>query len=230
MRSAQIAIAILLVVTVAGCSDRTGDGFRGASATPSHAPGGPLRTIIPADALGRSQAAIDGAGTYRITVTATNFVLPGWGGSDDGTVEVDSGANRARGVLNRTGEGGPYTIIWAGAQTVFQRATCKDWARISGSGTNVLSPFILAKNGALQKLGSFTASFENSELIYRGILDEPLGQVTIAIDPSTYLPRRIEQRSAGAPAVTWTFSDWGKKLDIPVPKASYDRGPGGNPC
>lgn len=227
-RCGFLLLACALAVSAA-CSDRDSAASPGPSASPTHSTGGPLGTDTAAGTLTRIQSAVDKAGTYRIEVTATNFVLPQWGGSDGGTVEVDSGANRASAVLNRTGEGGPYTIAWANGQTVFQRATCKDWARIPGSGTNVLAPFILAGNGAFAKLGSPAVSQDDRGLVFRGTI-EPLGPVTIVVDPATQLPRRIERRVAGSPDLTWTFSDWGKKLDIPAPKASYDRGPGGNPC
>lgn len=221
-----VAVAILATAAVAVAVMNWPDGNTPASPAPTETRPTPGGTT---DTLARVQAAIDKAGTYRITVAATNFVLPQWGGSDSGTVEVDSAANRTRAVLDRTGEGGPYTIVWANGQTVFQRATCRDWARIPGSGTNVLAPFILAGNGALAKHGGKVYSQDEREVLLHGTI-ETLGPVTIVVDPATQLPRRIERRVAGSPDVIWTFSDWGKKLDIPAPKASYDRGPGGNPC
>lgn len=173
------------------------------------------------------EAAIQKASSYRIAVTASNFVLTQWGGSDSGTVEVDESSGRVRAVLQRTGEGGPYTIIRADGQTVFQRATCREWARIPGGGVGVLEPFLVSKT--LAKVSTPSVSQDGQGIVIRGNVEQ-LGSVTVIVDPATYLPRRLEGRSAGASPVTWVFSDWGKSLDLPAPKPAYDRGPGGNPC
>ena len=216
-------LALGLLVAATACSDRT-DTPDSAQPTAAATPAAPGSS---ADVLARVHVAIQKASSYRIAVTASNFGLTQWGGSDGGTVEVDENAGRVEAVLQRTGDGGPYTIIQADGQTVFKRATCNQWARMPGGGVAVLEPFLVSKT--IAKIASPAIAQDARGLVIQGNVDQ-LGAVTVIVDPKTFLPSRLEAQPSGVPEMTWVFSDWGRKLTIDAPKPSYDRGPGGNPC
>lgn len=171
MSWAFVLLGVALAAVTAACSDRT-DLPPSATAAPA---GGSPTTPPPADAIERVQAVIQKAGGYRIAVTASNFVLTQWGGSDGGTVEVDESSGRVRAELQRTGEGGPYTIIRADGQTVFRRATCDQWARIPGGGVGVLEPFLFSKT--LAKVSTPSVSQDARGLVIGGKVEQ-LGDVT----------------------------------------------------
>ncbi|MBI2765761.1 MAG: hypothetical protein HYX53_07605 [Chloroflexi bacterium] len=186
--------------------------------------GGPATGV-----LARAQAALDAAGAYTIDVTATNFVLPQWGGSDGGVVEVNAAIPVARARLKRTGEGS-YTVLLVDNQTFFERTTCETFARIPGGGRNVLEPFIIARNGRLASAQAVQPPLTSAAGIIVAANLEWLGPVTITLDAATMLPLTIEQQSA-APHAVWAFRDWGKSVDVERPAGPIaDRGPGGDPC
>lgn len=233
LRTLAAASFLAGVLVVAGCSDRERPPAS-PPATGANTPG--TAASVPSDPaaiLRLAQAAVDHAGGYRVEVTARNFVLPQWGGSDSGEVHVGKDGRSARAVLSRAGEGGPYTLSLIGGQTYFKRATCPTWSRVPGGGADVLAPFLLVRERLLERAESpALGTVAPGELAVVANLPG-IGVSTVYIDPATMRPRRIllESTSSSATRLNLGFSEWGQ--DAPVEKpfgAIPDRGPGGNPC
>src|SRR2546426_7533122 len=83
------------------------------------------------EALQRAQHAVQGAGSYRVTVSGHNAVLPHWGGIDGGTVAVGTNGPLASATLDRTGDG-QYTMLFVNNETLFRRSTCDHFSRVPG--------------------------------------------------------------------------------------------------
>lgn len=202
------------VVLVAACSDRPAGS---ASPTPT--------VPLSGDAIHRLQEAVDRYSSYGLTVEQSNFVLPSWGGSDGGTVSVADDGAVVQADLVRTGEPkATYHIMLTHGQTYFKRSTCENVFRVPGGPSDVLAPFVFFHKGFTRASNVRSAD---------GLLEATLptlGPVTIAIDPSTGLPKTIRGANNGKPLV-WTFSDWGHAGDsIGFGFTPPDRGPGGIPC
>lgn len=215
----------ITILTLASCIQPA------STAVPSNTPSSLLPSppsVDPAQALRDAQAALESAGGHTITVEQSNFVLPQWGGSDGGVVHVSCNADSATAELDRTGEGGPYMIVFANDQTFFRRATCQSWARIPGGGRDVLRPFLLAKTKALASAGN---PVRVGAIIHARI--DGIGDADIQLDARSTLPISISSDTAtnNGKFLHWQFSNWGEPVTVSAPDQGYvDRGPGGNPC
>lgn len=175
--------------------------------------------------------AVGNAGTYRLTVTQTNYVLPRWGGSDGGTVQVDVKSGAATAQLQRTGDG-PYAVVLRNGETYFKRETCSTWAKIQ-DGSAVLAAFVITP-GELQasRLVSVEPSSPSAKTqVVRADL-AGIGPVTLEVEKATGLPLRITSGTLtnNGKTLEWSFSDWGAEVDIPNVSSDRLSGPGGNPC
>jgi hypothetical protein len=188
---------------------------------------GPLPSD-PYQALQEIDAAVRAAGGYAITTEQSNLVLPQWGGTDGGTIRVAGDGASAEAELWRTGEGGPYSIVFAEGQTFFRRATCPTWARIPGGGPQVLNPFLISKNGLLAN--ATATRWEGGALVTQ---TAALGEVKLEVSPVTRLPTSLTavRTAANLGQLRWSFGGWGRPLSVRAPDTGgVDRGPGGNPC
>jgi hypothetical protein len=189
-----------------------------------------LRTEPPAEVLLRSNRVMTGFKGYRIAVSARNFVLPQWGGSDSGSVAVGTFPAVAEASLYRTGDG-PYSMLYFDNATYFQRETCDHSARVPGGGRETMLPFMWGETKALQNAANpqFIDTGEDGPVVVEADV-EYLGRVQVEIDLQTYLPVEM-RRPASSSGDAWRFSDWG---DAPVVEKTQgdvpDQGPGGNPC
>ena len=175
--------------------------------------------------------AIGDAGTYRLTATQTNLVLPRWGGSDGGTVLVDVKSSAASADMERTGDG-PYAVVLRNGETYFKRETCSTWAKIQ-DGSGVLAGFVLTPD-ELQH--SRLVSVEPSDTSAKTQVVQAdlagVGPVTLEVDKATSRPVRLSSDvlTDNGKRLEWVFSDWGAKVDIPTVVSERLSGPGGNPC
>ena len=140
-------------------------------------------TVTPADALQRTEQTL--AGGYTITVTASNFLLPQWGGSDGGTVQVGKDGKSAVARLRRTGEDSYYDIRYVDGQTFFKRGTCDTWARVPGGGADVLKPFLLTASHVLTTVQDPKFIEADNRLVVDATVDG-LGRSLIQMDPKTF--------------------------------------------
>lgn len=228
-RWAALLLAALFCATAAACSKRDDQSATPAPDTCAQFP--QLCQGQTGDYLFQVGRAIGDAGSYRLTVTQTNLVLPRWGGSDGGTVQVDVKAGAASAELQRTGDG-RYAVVLRNGETYFKRETCSTWAKIQ-DGSAVLAAFILTP-GELQ--ASKLLSVESSSPAAKTQVVEAdlagIGPVTLEVDKATSRPIRITSDALtnnGKP-LEWSFSDWGAKVDIPNVSSDRLSGPGGNPC
>jgi hypothetical protein len=223
-------VALFAFIALAACSSREDDATR---------PGDPenvdscdrfpnLCELSDTDLKIHVGGALETAGTYRVTATQDNLVLPRWGGSDGGTVSVDAKAGTAVAELRRTGDG-QYAVVLNG-DTFFKRETCPNWTRIQ-DGKDVLAPFVItpaevSRSRVLETITN-TAKTATIRVDLAG-----LGEVTMEIDNETGRPRRLwsETLTNNGKRLEWTFDHWGEP--VRPPNASADRvgGPGGNPC
>lgn len=212
----------------AGASTRAAAGATPTEARPTAAPGSSDPAALAA--LDRVQRIVDSLGSYGIQFEAFNFVLPQWGGSDTGFIQVNVRDRTAKANLIRTGDG-QYLVIWTGGQTYFKRATCKEYMRIPGGGPDVLAPFLLfggrfsaATNARLLSASGATPVIVEADL-------QGVGRATIEINKDN-VPIKLTSATAtnNGRLLVWTFSDWGGKFAIDKPDNPSDRGPGGNPC
>lgn len=229
---AAVVVAGIIVLAQRGSGGDPAEGDAPATLATATRPGG---SGAPAELrqLARDiQAAVDGRGSYRITAEQENLVLPQWGGSDGGSVEV--GAKGAIMVANlaRTGDG-QYSIVFRDGETLFIRGTCREWARIPGGGRDVLAPFVIAGNRRIAEATNLRLSTEVGTSGGTLLMTMAgLGEVEIAFSGETNLPTTIRSATAtnnGKP-LRWEFDNWGVAVAKPLISASYDRGPGGNPC
>lgn len=178
----------------------------------------------------RMQAAVDAAGGHRLEVLASNFVLPSWGGSDGGTVDVRPGGRTAVAHLHRTGDA-DYEMRFVENQTYFFRGTCGPWLRRSGGGAEVLRPFLFAGTNAFERAIGAKRLRGARPLTVVAVV-EPFGAVSIEIDLATALPLRLLREAEGEiRRLEIVFSDWGKTVTVVKPQGSTpDNGPGGGLC
>jgi hypothetical protein len=192
----------------------------------------PAGSMTPRDALARAQQSL--ADGYTITVTAANFVLPNWGGSENGTVQVSVGGKTASAQLRRTGEDSSYAIRLVDDQTYFKRGTCDAWARVPGGGPDVLRPFLLAATNVLNTAHNPQFVKADTRVVVDATVDG-LGRSLIQMEPGTYRLITIvfgdKPDNAGHTGFTFDFSELGKPLTVEKPSGNVpDSGPGGNPC
>lgn len=228
-RWAALLLAALLCATAPACSKREAGTTTPEPDTCAQFP--QLCQGQAGDYLFQVGRAIGGAGSYRLSVTQTNYVLPRWGGSDGGTVRVDVKAGAAVAQLQRTGDG-PYAVVLRNGETYFKRETCSTWAKIQ-DGSGVLAAFILTP-GELQ--ASTLVSVEPSDTGSKTQVVQAdlagIGLVTLEVDKATSLPLRITSSTLtnNGKRLEWSFSDWGAGVDIPNVSSDRLSGPGGNPC
>lgn len=202
-----LAASAALIVAAAACGG-------------SHAP----LSSNPHDALAQVQDAIDSASGYTLAVEQSNFVLPGWGGADGGTVYVGGHGAEAWATLARTGEqNATYKIFDTGGITTFQRSTCGQAYQVSGR-VDVLEPYIFARANAI---ANATNASVNGSTITANLAG--LGKVVIEVDPKTHRPMSISASNASGPIV-WTFKNWSAVKVTPPSSTAGERGPGGIPC
>lgn len=221
-RWAAVLLAALLCATTLSCSERD------KQPTP---PTTPTLDSQAGDYLFQVGRAVGDAGSYRLTVTQTNLVLPRWGGSDGGTVRVDVKAGAASADLQRNGDG-RYAVVLRNGETYFKRETCSTWARIQ-DGSGVLAGFVLTP---VELQSSTLISVEPSntsaktQVVQANITG--VGPVTLEVDKATSRPVRItsETLTNNGQPLEWSFGDWGAKVDIPNVSSDRLSGPGGNPC
>jgi hypothetical protein len=186
----------------------------------------------PDEVLDRAQRALDAQEGYRIEVSGQNFVLPQWGGVDDGTVDIENSPSGAEARLYRTGDG-EYEMLYTEGQTYFKRTTCEHFARVPGGGYETMLPFLLSETQALAKAEGreLSKTAPQDQLVVVAEMDY-LGSVGVQIDAGTYLPTYILKPSATeGGGMTWAFSGWGEAPDVRSPEGEVpDQGPGGNPC
>jgi len=212
---------VLLAIFAAACS-------KDASSAPTPAPATSPETV-----LKRAEAAIQRASGYTIEVAGHNFVLPRWGGIDEGTVEIGASGPVALARLQRTGDGA-YRMILVAAQTYFRRSTCSHDTRVPGGGADVFAPFLLASNGYLSNASGLTLTRSDDGRLVRiaGAFGD-LGPGAIEIDTATYLPTTLSTtaNAAGGSQTAWRFTKWGEAPAVTAPAGDVpDNGPGGNPC
>lgn len=179
--------------------------------------------------MAAAQAALDCATAYRVTVRGHNFVLPEWGGVDDGTVVV-VGRSGATAQLVRTGDG-LYDMVLAAGATFYRRYTCPHWERRSGGAPDVLQPFRLGPTGALASAqGSAVVATSASSLTVSARISE-IGDARVSISLPGVLPLRIAW-GAGVSSGTWSITRVASPPPAPTPPSgpAPDQGPGGNPC
>lgn len=219
----RAALSVLVVAAItlaaAACSPRN-------ASTPS-----PAADSGAEAALQRAQRSL--AGGFTIDVVLANFVLPHWGGTDGGAVEVGPGGATARARLRRTGEDSTYTILLSQGATYFKRDTCDAYARVPGGTPDVLSPFLLNASNALASATDARFAGPAHNVIAATI--PGLGDALIAIDPDSGRPAAIEfgdqPNNLGSTGFSFTFTQWGTPLALDPPTGDVpDRGPGGNPC
>ncbi len=221
-RWAALLLAALFCATAAACSER-----KAASVTTSTPA---ATTDLSGGILPAAARAMDGATSYRLSVTEEDYVLERWGGSDGGTVDVNLKSGEAKANLHRTGDG-QYAIVLKTGETYFKRDTCPSWAKIQ-AGQAVLAPFVitgaeLRSSKLFETLPSTSASSQRVKADLTGI-----GTVTLEVEKATGLPIRITSDTLtnnGKP-LEWAFSDWGARVDIPNISSDRLSGPGGNPC
>ncbi len=175
--------------------------------------------------------AMDEAGAYRLTVNQENFVLPRWGGSDGGTVDVDLNSGDAVANLHRTGDGN-YAIVLRDGETYFKRETCPNWAKIQ-DGAQVLAPFVITSDEiAHSKLIKILPSSTSAATGVARLDLEGVGEVTLEMEQHSLLPVRItsETLTSNGKPLEWTFSNWGDQVKVPPVSGDRLSGPGGNPC
>ena len=226
-----VVLSLLFFVVVGLSRISVGGGvFRDLDATP----GVPdPRKDPPAEVLKRANRAMTGKSGYSIAVTASNFGLPQWGGTDSGTVAIGVYPARVEAALARTGDG-QYAMRYADDETFFQRSTCDHFARVPGGGRDTMLPFLWTETKFLQNAGNPvyvpTGGPEGPVIIEANV--EYVGRAQVTIDRETYLPvelRRPANVSGGE--VIWRFGDWGVAPDVMRPEGEVpDQGPGGNPC
>jgi len=209
----QVVVAMLVVGLLTSCSD-------------ADSSSGALPVGDASAALRFAQRALDKAGGYQLRVDQSNFVMPQWGGSDGGTVTVNSNGTAAEARLVRTGEpGATYAVTLVEGQTFFRRSTCSETLRVPGGGADVLQPYLFMRSQALA--GAQGARFE-SGLIRATI--EGLGLVTIELNNKTLRPEEIRGTASGRDLI-WTFEDWDVSPDVSKPGGNVqERGPGGIRC
>ena len=181
--------------------------------------------------LRSAQMAVAQSGGHRIEVAGHNFVLPQWGGIDEGTVDA-GGGGQVRAHLYRTGDGW-YDVVAVEGETFFRRETCDVWARVPGGGRDVLRPFSLAdleQPGEEQTPSVYRRSTSTVISVQVKLGDGARG--SLEVDGDTLRPVRLatERDAASGAQTEWRFSGWGEPADVSKPRAEYDRGPGGNPC
>ncbi len=237
MRRTAWILAVLAAVAVLLVSAACGSGKSSSKRTPT--PGASsiagttaTGTVTPADALQRTEQTL--AAGYTITVTASNFLLPQWGGSDSGTVQVGKDGKSAVARLRRTGEDSYYDIRYVDGQTFFKRGTCDTWARVPGGGADVLKPFLLTASHVLTTVQDPKFIEADNRLVADATVDG-LGRSLIQMEPKTYELVTIvfgdQPDNAGHRGFTFDFSDVGKPLTVEKPSGDVpDRGPGGAPC
>jgi hypothetical protein len=188
------------------------------------------RADAPAEVLTRSNRALIGYQGYAISVSATNFVLPQWGGSDSGTVRVGNFPAAADASLYRTGDG-PYSMRYVDSATYFQRETCDHFARVPGGGRETMLPFLWGETKALQNATNpvWVENGDGPPTIEADV--QYVGRVQVEVDQKEYLPVRMMMPVAGSAPVVWEFGEWGDAPVVEAPSGEVpDRGPGGNPC
>lgn len=219
------AIAALTAVWIAGC----GGGPPPPGPTPfPRCPASLSGTASAGEILAAAQSALDCSGGYRVTIHGHNLVLPLWGGIDDGIVVVNS-QSQARASVQRTGDG-PYSLVHVDGQTAFRRVTCDHWARRSGGGGDVLTPFLWPRTRALVSASGPQVVLRGSQRVEVSATLQFLGPVLLTVDVSTARPLQL---TASGPDMTtaWTFDAWGGSPEVTWPAHSLpDQGPGGNPC
>ncbi len=224
----SILTVIVLAMLAAATQACGGDGER---SLPTKAPNEGVER--PENWLIRAQDALAELDGYTITVTGHNLVLPQWGGIDSGKIEISTDGPRARAELLRTGDG-DYTMIWADAQTFFQRSTCDRVARVPGGGVETLLPFLWTERKILEtaenpRYAGSTAEEHVSMLMKL----QYLGEVRVDFDPVTDLPSGlfIFPDPVSNTETAWRFGDFESKPEIEKPAGDItDQGPGGNPC
>lgn len=215
-----VAIGLCAVVLLlSGCDDDESE----VQPTPS-----PDLQLSPTDALGRVRVAVRATAGYRIVVEGHNFVLPQWGGVDDGEVNVRLDDGDVNAELERTGDD-DYTMIRYDDQTFFQRSTCDYFQRVPGGGAAVLEPFVLPES-ILTATEVFVSAGPDVIAISGDFPN--IGEALLEVDADTYLPQRLTRpRDEGGSKTVWTFADWGAAPSVDGPPGSPpDQGPGGNPC
>jgi hypothetical protein len=209
-------VPILAAILLAGCSSdkqpTSKDVFTGGD---------------PALSLRTAQYVLASAGGYRIRFEQSNFVLPQWGGIDNGVVEVSKDGTSAKAILTRTGEkDATYTVTLTDGKTYFQRSTCQETFRIPGGGADVLKPFLLARTNALANAAP-NASWAGAAI---HVAVDGLGPVDIALDEKTGRPSQIRGTSNNLQQV-WKFEAYGVNPNVSAPFGNVqERGPGGIPC
>ena len=230
-------ILVLAGVSAASvaCSERvkvapTPSVFPDIAATCAASPNSCTTSIGPSFFLEVARA-VGAENTYRITAAQENYVLPRWGGSDDGSVSVDLAANAAVADMRRTGDG-QYAIVLKDGETYFKRETCSDWTRIQ-DGAGVLGPFMFTPDElSHSKVVEVLKSPPGSPLLTIKADLTGLGLVTLEVDRTTGLPFRLSSDTLtnnGKP-LAWSFSEWGGTLSVPSVSTNRVGGPGGNPC
>lgn len=239
-RLSALVAAWALIALAAACGASTerrstvtpNPGTSGTSASGAPSSTGATGAATPSDALARTRASL--ADGYTITVTAANFVLPQWGGSESGTVEVGAGGTTASAHLRRTGEDSFFDIRFVEGQTFFKRGTCDTWARVPGGGADVLKPFLVAATNVLATAQNPQFVAADNRVVVDATIDG-LGRALIQMEPETYKLVTIvfgdKPDNAGHTGFTFDFSDLGKALSVEKPSGDIpDRGPGGAPC
>lgn len=224
-RSLWLSIAALVAMWVAGC----GGGPPPPRPTSSpRCPGSLPSAASAGEILAAAQSAVDCSGGYRVTIHGHNLILPLWGGIDDAIVLVNT-QPQARASVRRTGDGA-YSLVYVEGQTAFRRDTCDHWARRSGGGGDVLTPFLWHTTRALvSATGPQVVSREPGRVEVSATL-RFLGPVLLSVEVATARPVQL---IASGPDMdtTWTFDAWGTPPAVTWPPGPLpDQGPGGNPC
>jgi hypothetical protein len=191
----------------------------------------------PAETLDRAQQAVEKAGSYRVSFTGHNLVLPRWGGVEAGELRISEEAGRLpllAGRVERTGDGF-YDVRFTEGVTFFQRSSCPQLTRVPGGGNQVFQPFLLGTTRALAtaKNPEFAATTTQRVVPVKAEMPPPLGTVVIELDRDTYLPARLvkDRDPRNGSESIWTFGGWGEPLERPgTPLDVRERGPGGQPC
>lgn len=230
---AVIAVAVVFVVI-----QRSGDG----SDSPSFA-GTPLDPSEGAAAvLSRAETVLRNAAGYAVTVEASNFELPQWGGSDGGVVNV-SGDGTAIATLHRTGDPLPrnYEILLQNGTTVFRKVGCEDYLQIPGGTPDVLLPFMLGRSSALTTAtGAAVVDSNDDVIVVSATLDLVPGRdnpAALKAVPATITVARNSGRvqtiagKLSSGEFSWAFA-WDGHIEKPeggiTPVAQ--QGPGSSQC
>ena len=224
-RWALASIAVVAAVWIVGCGG--GPPPPGPTSFP-RCPPSLSGTASAGEILDAAQRAVDCGGGYRVTIHGHNLVLPLWGGIDDGIVVVNS-QTQARASVRRTGDG-PYSLVHVDGQTAFRRDTCDHWARRSGGGGDVLTPFLWPTTRALVNATGPQVVARDSRRVEVSATLRFLGRVLLSVDVATARPLQLTASGQGV-ETAWTFDAWGRSPAVTWPPGSIpDQGPGGNPC